>query len=894
MFESIRNFLRTKKKSKDKDGAGVMDASFKRSDSFKRISIRKSYLDRGRKRAAMRARAIGNSMNSTCTSSTSQIASVSKPGKTAEVKNGIFVGSVPSSIFNNQPDLNQDSDSVSKETEVQIIAVDFQEAKCGTSNRICNEVINEENISNVNVEGTVDFSDDYSVHGFNLNTCQESKQMSFEDIVYDKADVVRLENESAAPSLITFKTFTPDKHYLETSFDSIESVGNLMHSNSLDSIKPVANISRTTLVYDTPSSNNNFTGESIVIRISGTTSSGGSNEDEMNMLQHEIISKKESIDSALELDSELILTDGNSNKHNHSNQHQRHRPPDEHVEKKHEDVSMNEKYTFEIFKELQSKKSEGPVVTASRASSLNDIHFGVGSSITLDEVNENPSSPRTFQSFVFDPEIDLYDNADIISPDSSIPYPLRVKTNPFTRQKELYSVNLGRIWKQLNLGQDEDLSLDMSTTFKKKNESFKSMSSHDSGFSLTLTKPKSLFRRKPKQGTYARRNKAAKLAVSRDSFVKRPVIVQRNSSRRRRVKRSTYDTYGRKKYNNESFLREFEEFCAARRQHMIAKRNFTEFGEFYGDEDFNQEMSDLEAFFEDHLRKLKSYYLERKKLNETALSEFYNDFPLSESDYTFPHPDKRQPVPSKKKHKYLFQEVRTFNDDTKYSSLEFTERGRHCRGDEKIQYADIDFDYDNRNMFDYPKSWHMTAKKKSFGRHGRRYRRTSSCSRKPREICLANIFPAVDQPPALEISGGDVCTLCCKPFSTERTPQRRWSIASDEFSEQEFLSNCELCWECDNQLAECVCIRENVNNDEDDYCSCPKDIRAINRNEIPVGKRKVRRKKSKRKIRKNHSTLRKSFSGNCKLVFVLILNFCSFLAVKEANSFLEPIMLLGH
>ena len=51
-FESIRNLLKTKKKSKDKSSS---DQSFKRSDSFKRISIRKSYLERGRKRNALRA-----------------------------------------------------------------------------------------------------------------------------------------------------------------------------------------------------------------------------------------------------------------------------------------------------------------------------------------------------------------------------------------------------------------------------------------------------------------------------------------------------------------------------------------------------------------------------------------------------------------------------------------------------------------------------------------------------------------------------------------------------------------------------------------------------------------------------------------------------------------------
>uniref|UniRef100_A0AAG5DPZ2 DMAP1-binding domain-containing protein n=1 Tax=Anopheles atroparvus TaxID=41427 RepID=A0AAG5DPZ2_ANOAO len=240
----------------------------------------------------------------------------------------------------------------------------------------------------------------------------------------------------------------------------------------------------------------------------------------------------------------------------------------------------------------------------------------------------------------------LYDDGELPSPENSIPYALRIKENPFTKNKEFYSINTGRIWKQLNLGQqEEDLSI-LSTPGprlvpppKVKNESFKSMSSRDSGFSLTLTKPKNLFRRKSKKATLLQRRKPPKLAVSRDGYFKRVMVVQRNSSKRKKsirkqripgrdIFRELYDENwsklgdgfegdvsaavaaagndGTLEPEAPDFARDFENFCNDRR--------------------YNQEIHDLEAFYEEHLKRLRHYYIQKKKMNEAAIKEFYRDY----------------------------------------------------------------------------------------------------------------------------------------------------------------------------------------------------------------------------------------------------------------------------
>ncbi|XP_049292773.1 disco-interacting protein 2 isoform X2 [Anopheles funestus] len=231
------------------------------------------------------------------------------------------------------------------------------------------------------------------------------------------------------------------------------------------------------------------------------------------------------------------------------------------------------------------------------------------------------------------------DEAELPSPENSIPYALRIKENPFTKNKEFYSINTGRIWKQLNLGQQQEEDSILSTAGprlvpppKVKNESFKSMSSRDSGFSLTLTKPKNLFRRKSKKATLLQRRKPPKLAVSRDGYFKRVMVVQRNSSKRKKsirkqrvagkdIFRELYDENWSKLGDDFSaepeaagtlepeapdFARDFENFCNDRR--------------------YNQEIHDLEAFYEEHLKRLRHYYIQKKKMNEAAIKEFYRDY----------------------------------------------------------------------------------------------------------------------------------------------------------------------------------------------------------------------------------------------------------------------------
>uniref|UniRef100_A0A6E8W4S9 DMAP1-binding domain-containing protein n=1 Tax=Anopheles coluzzii TaxID=1518534 RepID=A0A6E8W4S9_ANOCL len=266
------------------------------------------------------------------------------------------------------------------------------------------------------------------------------------------------------------------------------------------------------------------------------------------------------------------------------------------------------------------------------------------------DANGGPVEPKfIFPSKYFEEENNIfydqtvYDEAELPSPENSIPYALRIKENPFTKNKEFYSINTGRIWKQLNLGQQEEDSIlsnagpRLVPPPKVKNESFKSMSSRDSGFSLTLTKPKNLFRRKSKKATLLQRRKPPKLAVSRDGYFKRVMVVQRNSSKRKKsmrkqrvagkdIFRELYDENWSKLGDDcnggelpvaaaaagplepeaPDFARDFENFCNDRR--------------------YNQEIHDLEAFYEEHLKRLRHYYIQKKKMNEAAIKEFYRDY----------------------------------------------------------------------------------------------------------------------------------------------------------------------------------------------------------------------------------------------------------------------------
>ncbi|XP_055385630.1 disco-interacting protein 2 isoform X5 [Condylostylus longicornis] len=1190
-FESIRNFWRNKKKGKDKDGVGIMDASFKRSDSFKRISIRKSYLDRGRKRAALRARAINSNCNlnngdnnsninenvlihsdstnnaisknlktiihtSSSTSNAYNICAIepiiyeesngklstkidrscenltvihntsssstkstnnSNLIKQIEVKNGIFIG-LNGSIetqsqskyssstktteisdnndfgnsswnkslnhswnsyekldkkFSNsdlKPNLNKNSSD--KETEIQIISVDFQNNSSNSSESIYNDIVsnNEDdcsdngqinnckhnNISNINIVSFGTFTNESNKTDDNRSTISLTNYS--EPSQYEKSNAVRLEYNSITSSnsnlndknLITFKTFTPAKNFLETNFDCIvdpihQSCASINSINSKTSL----NISKTNLVYHTkPLSKSQ---SKSIQSINSSHSIGSSNQERQQQSTNE--KEKVVIHIAAQDKNDNEITDSDdtyaqvvdafssSSSRNFKN-NSLHSPTTP-TEKCKESEKVLQPAIPTKQPPVKPARKQLPVQKIpSRNSSFSDIHFSTANEITPVSKELNliePVSPteKHYESFLFEqeqPDLDLYDDSNIMSPNNSIPYQLRVKTNPFTHQKELYSVNLGRVWKQLNLGQDEDLSIDISSSNqKKKNESFKSMSSRDSGFSLTLTKPKGIFRRRSKNC-----NQNLKGTINGGRDIRRGQIIQRNSSKRRKLKR--YDINGRPIYtNNDHFLREFEEFCAVRRQRLKAytKQSLDEIDPYCNNDTFNREISDLEAFFEEHLKRLKTYYLERKKINEETLNQFYNDFITSneihkkfnasshkvestqsnknitggedtQNDYTFPYPDKRNRIKTSlnnlisnsnnnknKKQKCLFQEVRTFaNDDLKYASLIFEDQVNnnsrkksnhkhyyendsfHCprprllqkSKHEKIPYADIDFERKcisnfpittTKDLFDYPKHWKMTEtrhhkklqrnRRNRSGRTRQRYRKNQQFSNWPldsyksaKEISLAHCFPSINDPPnrsvcdkkklnrnnsicsPIPINSDGTCCNCCKLVKngismsdSNDSNSNRCSLASDtdndnddEFSENEFLSNCDVCWDCDNQLGECICdppkqkkqnpkkISKRNNNKSgriaSEYCKCPrvykistesddntddniKDIRYnkvylnIDKNKeyingdgsgIIASKKKIRRKKSKRKIGKNHSTLRRKYTNS--------------------------------
>lgn len=812
-FESIRNFLKTKKKSK-KDGA---DTSFKRSDSFKRISIRKSYLDRGRNKRAAAIRA-SSKITHDYGGGSSQNAHTGDHSN--EVKHGVFVGRPLVESY--QSSRNQSEDCLLKnkslqeineicggdeggtsrgaevdydiiggairgssvvnrrvsETEVQMVAITVQDGNSTES--IYYDLNNEETYvveDSLNVSQVIVNVDDEDYNG-DSQTYSQLKMIDEDDdcksnisnnsfyvvdeIIYDKADAPNvasakhgdgsvsvvidhrakfgsrssLDHTSSwktvettttssiaeqMPSLVTFKTYCEPKMYLETCFDNVEPHSIVHHGLATSKI----NISRTSLnksdvsvgdidshTYKMPKA------KPVVIHIPAISEQNRPPSVKPNL------GKQISNDSALdfeEQDTEAIV-----------------------------ETSQNGKFTYEIYKELQ--KIQPPLEPyQSEDEEDNRQHYYKNDSFTYDDNDEqyendrfdhelptnrqkSPTSPHnleeSFCSLQMDDKSHLNASAtstyfepdmyDVLSPDDSIPYPIRIKTNPFTRQKELYSVNLGRIWKQLNLGQEEDLSLEgssMQGNFKLKNESFKSMSSRDSGFSLTLTKPKNLFRRKSKKG----RRKPPKLSMSRDGYFKRVMVVQQNSTRRKKKKPSKqqqiidntagsstggsssnqqnqnvfnktfYETFGRyyrdsrrdyqygSNYNdNDIFMREFEEFCIRRNQTKNTDRykskNFDEFfqpNDSHGndhnvvvaDDDvdkFTQEISDLEAFFEEHLKRLKDYYLQKKQLNERTINELYHD-------YDQPHHDAREmPVSKEQQQRHHHQHHRSEDsfDDT--------------------------------------------------------------------------------------------------------------------------------------------------------------------------------------------------------------------------------------
>lgn len=1110
-FESIRNFLKTKKKNK-KDGA---DTSFKRSDSFKRISIRKSYLDRGRKRASRQQQKSATAVTAT---------SNGPHFKESEVKNGIFVGRP---LFENKrshsddqesdgfclknkslQEINElcaadDIDDIICDTEVQTIAINFQGGNSTESiyNELNNDVISNspidafqppasKNISQISIslddtydsvvdEKPASISSPHSSAKQKLNKIIENDDdhksprtnnlfFLFGENVYDRADSVngsahrnRLSSfdrsntqrsddtgkrtldyrssfdkrslqspvsPSEMPSLVTFKTYCEPTKYLETSFDSIEprSINHSLESQRSNVSKTSLNCEALPLIdSQTFRLPKKYKAEKVVIRIPATTSTDCSSATEAIAASppyaKQNLGKQVSNDSALDVDVDEDFENISANIIN-------------------EETSDNGKFTFEIYRELQKTrdiKRPAPqrflAGTSIEIASTNidaendageyqfDQHnfrssddietYGHQSLVsfqcsTLEEPFrslqiDDQSSTNNFYCEEAEP-VRAYNNyADIISPHSSIPYPLRIKTNPFSRQKELYSVNLGRIWKQLNLGQEDDMSLEatsMQGNFKLKNESFKSMSSRDSGFSLTLTKPsKSLFRRKSKKN-----RRKPKLAISRDGYFKRVMVVQRVSSRRKK-KRSApakmcdtdamfeqnfYETLGqyyrdtrrrqqytndeeddaedaRNYYDNDLFMREFEEFCVRRNRSKSAgipsdrykSKNFDEFLKFNNADNFTQEISDLEAFFEEHLKRLKEYYLQKKKLNEQTINELYKDYddddeqrhhhghtqrlqpgrvqegdPVDEYEdvyslatndtlnrkqrytsafddavdnfknassvgleFQFPHPDKRRTATSgsansrgggdsKKRGKFKTQEVRDFsavNDHLKYASLEFSNGQVDGQKSipssisvsrDSVAYADLQFPAKEFLEFPYGKLKSNENRRMSRRKISNNFQETAVLTPAANNISLSSIFPSIS----------DTCQMCHK---LRKNPDMVGvESASDEFSENEFIANsigCEMCLNCDKLHSDCDCSltmneklanRKHSINANSKWCTCVSGdsisapiaggalLSSSPNSCFTQNKRKVKRKKSKRRLGKNHSTLRREYT----------------------------------
>lgn len=611
-FESIRNFLRNKKKN-TKDGSfGGMDSSFKRSDSFKRISIRKSYLDRGRKRAAMRAKALG-----------------------------------ATTVTNRQK--NQNETEFEKENHYE--NPHFLKLNKDDSGLIDLKVLPNEKDIKRNVSTTNFVYNDPIDH---ISVCVENEE---ENDVIVKSQATKTLVNAAITTNSKSDNYSGESIVIRISADQ---------DNENECIPPT---------YSIPSTISSLMNKKVQLK-------------QQQHQQHQNITK-ESIDSALE-----NLNTVSS-------------------------VSINKSdLTYKIQKTSSKKISPPPKPprkafnAPSRSSSFSEFHFQV-----KPKVEKNSNSTRfleesaedeehDYHSYTCEPENEIYNDVHLLSSDSTIPYPLRVKTNPFTMQKELYAVNLGRIWKQLNLGQGD---IESTNNLRRKNESFKSMSSKDSGFSLTLSKPDFSLTRSDK------------------------IIICRNSCKRRRQQANNCTS------KNERIFKEFEEFCIARRKQL---KSF-EYNNFI----LNKELSDLEAFFEEHLQRLKKYYIQKKNLNEHILNASNNI-----DDFIFPHPDKRNKRQEKHQQhhhhqrtksngKLHFQEVRTFLKKEEVNSNKIY--SGNTNSEERSTYE----------IFNYPKHWRMTASKSNnSSRSFNRYKRQSSRKKgrkieiykSRKEISLENVFPSIN------------------------------------------------------------------------------------------------------------------------------------------------------
>lgn len=705
------------------------------------------------------------------------------------------------------------------------------------------------------------------------------------------------------------KNYVHKNKYLETSFDEPDPGTNTSRSNT-DSgsklVKNVKNISTTSLVYEPtyvkPVINTQTfkmvkskSREGVIIRIPAVENATRSNNEEIDN-DKDRLNRQSSNDSAVEADSNSSVEKLNQIQEKSTinatityekickaferqeAKYKKNPKKDKRKDLRRERLESHlntQRPVVSPSKDKQDMVSDEGLIASTESLEISSPRNGTfelksprNSTLDLPSISytgtydKATSDKFTFPKDYFEEEnnISYRVGNDAESPDG-IAIPLKIKENPFTKHKEISAVNTSRIWKQVNLGQEEEMSiistnpLPIPPPLKPKNESFKSMSSHDSGFSLTLTKPKNLFRRKSKK-----QRRKPKLSVSRDGYFKRVMVVQHNSTKRKKnnkkqrpqgkdVFKALYDDNWTKlsgnytsadqilsgnEYENQSILRDFENFCN-RNKH------------------FNKEINDLEEFYEEHLKRLKHYYLQRKQMNEVAIREFYRDYANDEEfydahivsrndtfrfkskrvgrespEYLFPYPDKRVAL-GKKRSKMQFPEVRTFKSHilgTQYSDNITNSKNESL---ENLR--------SNKDFHQFP-YWKLSRKVSKRERVAPRFkdRFVDPFETEKNEVSLADIFPSVND------------------TTPETNIKNNCESDSDEFSEQEFIANCLgddlYCSTCDKNNSDCECYTDDEANNE-----ANKSLAKNSNSKM----KSLKRRRSKKRLRKNHSTLRRDY-----------------------------------
>lgn len=996
-FEAIRNLLKTKKKNKDKG----IDQSFKRSDSFKRISIRKSYLERGRKRGVLRSKTVLDISELELKSNVSSIdrcdksreesfsdcsshepsiiaelerkdasidekiralqeinerylrenqrskegrkAPVPKPPRNSklkkdkvpkdlEVKTEIL--SKPSTLETtnkNTCDTNDINTKITTKTVSQINILFTGDTDAQNSNSMLNKTISIRRDSSKRSKSVEDDqSSFYSVSTFTLDSQADQGTTSTRNSEYTRSISYPqgVDKDQDSTSFLTFSTYcqsgTEYSNYLETNFDGAEpntttnnatinsdsGIGNKTAKKNISTlslvyepvnnvqVKPVIN----TQTFKMPKSKSR---EGVIIKIPAISQNSQLQKNKTQIVLEpdckDHLNRQASNDSAVEADANSSSVEMLNQIHEKTNINatityerickafekqeakykknpKKDRRKDVRRERLETHLSTPRKIKLEQEKkqeaaELHQSNESLPVSSPDRYGTF-DFPSPRGStfdiSVTETSINTGTYDKTTTDKFTYPKDyFEEENNISYKSPGDddnpeSMPIPLKIRENPFTKHKEIYPANSTRIWKQVNLGQEEEISLISShplpinpSPLKPKNESFKSMSSHDSGFSLTLTKPKNLFRRKSKK-----QRRKPKLSVSRDGYFKRVMVVQRNSTKRKKNAKksrpqgkdvfkimyndnwsklgSNYDENQLGQFENQGILKDFENFC---------NRN----------KNFNKEISDLEEFYEEHLKRLKHYYLQRKQMNEIAIREFYRDYTNDEEfydahivsrndtfrfkrkktgrespEYLFPYPDKRVAI-GKKRSKTHFPEVRTFKSHIFGSKYNNNSSGKD---------GSIENLKSNKDFLQFP-YWKLARKVSKRERVGPKLIDTyvDPFDYDKNEISLADIFPSVN----------------------ETTQPEKASSDSDEFSEQEFIANCLgddlYCSTCDKNNSDCECYIDDENDKQ------------VNKGSMSKLK-SIKRRRSKNRIRKNHSTLRRDyFHGKPNVLFLFYFIF---------------------